>query len=131
MTHKVPPQAYLITLDIENFYTNISYEEAIKSLLKRLEHDPHKVFLLDRLKYVLKNNVFKFGDQVFTQLHGIAIRFTAEVNFHLCNFLDLTMYKSPQFLDTGLWSTEIYYKTTSTFCFPLGIHRYLYIVNRQ
>ena len=59
------------------------------------------------------------------------IRFTAEVNFHSCNFLDLTIYKSPQFLDTGLWSTEIYYKTTSTFCFPLGIHRYLYIVNRQ
>ena len=28
---------------------------------------------MDLLKYVLKNNVFKFGDQVFTQLHDVAM----------------------------------------------------------
>ena len=182
-THKVPPQSYLITLNIESLYTNISHEEAIKSLLKRFKHDPHKVFLLYLLKYVLKNNVFKIGGQFFTQLHGIAmgtklapalstiyigdleesfiesrmlkpelwvryiddvfliwahplsefeaflrdlnktrerIRFTAEVNFHSCNFLDLTIYKPPNFLSTGLLSTKIYYKATNTFSFPLG-----------
>ena len=152
-------------------------------MLKRFEPDPHKVFLLDLLKFVLKNNVFKFGDQVFAQLHGVAmgtklapalatiyigdleelfiesrtlkpdlwvryiddvfmiwshplsefeafledlnktrerIRFTAEVSSHSCNFLDLTIYKSPQFSSTGLLSTKIYYKTTNTFSFPLG-----------
>ena len=182
-TLKVPPQAYLITLDVESLYTNISHEEAIKSLLKRFECDPQKVLVLDLLKYVLKNNVFKFGDQVFAQLHGVAmgtklapalatiyigdleeqflenrplkpelwvryiddvflvwahplsefetfledlnktrerIRFTAEVSLNSCNFLDLTIYKSPKFLSTGLLSTKIYYKTTNTFSYPLG-----------
>ena len=71
LTLKVPPQAYLITLDVESLYTNISHEEAIKSLLKRFECDPQKVLALDLLKYVLKNNVFKFGD--FAQLHGVTM----------------------------------------------------------
>ena len=182
-TLKFPPQAYLITLDVESLYTNTSHEEAIKSLLKRFECDPQKVFVLDLLKYVLKNNVFKFGNQVFAQLHGVAmgtklapalatiyigdleeqflesrvlkpelwvryiddvflvwahplsefeaflqdlnktrerIRFTAEVSLDSCNFLDLTIYKSPKFLSTGLLSTKIYYKATNTFSYPSG-----------
>ena len=72
-TLKVPPNAYLITLDIESLYTNISFEEAIVSFLKRLEHNPQKVFLVDLRKYVLKKTVFRCGDQVFNQLHGIAM----------------------------------------------------------
>ena len=132
---------------------------------------------------MLKNNVFKFNEHIFTQLHGIAmgtklapalasiyigdleesflsscklqptlwvryiddvfmvwphaleefdkflkdlnsvrerIRFTAEVNTQSCNFLDLTIYKGPEFLSTGRLSTKIYYKPTNTFSFPLG-----------
>ena len=72
-THRFPPQAYLILLDIESLYTNISHKQAIKSLLNRFEHDLCKVFILDLLKYVLKKNVLKFGDQVFTQLHDVAM----------------------------------------------------------
>ena len=72
-TLKVPAHAYLIKLDIESLYTNISHKEIIVSALKRLEGDPQKVFLLDLLKNVLKNNVFKFGEHVCTQLHGIAM----------------------------------------------------------
>ena len=37
-----------------------------------------------------------------------------------CNFLDLTVYKSPSFKNTGLLSTKIYYKPTNTFSFPLS-----------
>ena len=33
----------------------------------------HIKFLLDLLKYVLKNNVFEFGEHHFTQLHAIAM----------------------------------------------------------
>ena len=33
-TLKVQPHAYLVTLDIESFYTNITHEEATKSILK-------------------------------------------------------------------------------------------------
>ena len=48
------------------------------------------------------------------------IKFTAEVQTQSCNFLDLTIYKSPTFLKTGLLSTKIYYKPTNSFSYPLG-----------
>ena len=48
------------------------------------------------------------------------IKFTAEVETQYCNFLDLTIYKSPTFLSSGLLSPKIYYKLTNTFSFPLG-----------
>ena len=48
------------------------------------------------------------------------IKFIAKVNTQHCNFLDLTMYKSPTFLTTGLLSTKIYYKPINTFSFLLG-----------
>lgn len=179
----VPTHAYLITLDIESLYTNISHEEAILSFLRIFKHHPKKVFLLDLLKYVLKNNVFTFDDLTFTQLCGVAmgtrlapalatiyigdieeayiqtrdkkpllwvryiddiftiwthslhdfeefleelnqvhpkIHFTAKTSSYSCDFLDLTIYKSPTFVDTGILSTKIYYKPSNTFSFPLG-----------
>ena len=182
-TLKVPPNAFLVTLDIESLYTNITHEEAIVSFLKRFADDPNKVFLLDLFKYVLKNNIFQFAENVYTQLCGIAmgtklapalatiyigdieeefiaertkkpdlwvryiddvfmtwshsreeldsfitdlnarrpkIKFTAEIETQACNFLDLTIYKSSTFVNTGLLSTKIYYKPTNTFAFPLG-----------
>ena len=48
------------------------------------------------------------------------IKFTAEISTQSCNFLDLTIYKSPTFLSTNLLSTKIFYKHTNTFPFPLG-----------
>ena len=72
-TLKVPPNAYLVTLDIESLYTNITHEEAIVSFLKRFVTDPQKVFLLDLFKYVLKNKVFHFAEHVYSQLCGIAM----------------------------------------------------------
>ena len=70
---KVPPHAYLVTLDIESPYTNITHEEAIASFHKLFKHHSQKVFLLELLKLVLKNNVFQFNDHVFTQPCGIAM----------------------------------------------------------
>ena len=48
------------------------------------------------------------------------IKNTAEISTQHCNFLDLTIYKSPTFLNTGLLSTKICYKPSNTFSFPLG-----------
>ena len=70
---KVPLEAYLITLDIESLYTNISHNEAILSFLRIFAQHPQKVFLLDLLKYVLKNNIFKFDNLLFTQTCGLAM----------------------------------------------------------
>ena len=72
-TLEVPNDTHLITSDIESLYTNVSHEQAITSVLKRLEGNPQKVLILDLLKYVLKNNVLKFNEHIFTQLHGIAM----------------------------------------------------------
>ena len=70
---RIPEKAFLITLDIESLYTNIGHNEAITSFLKIFEQHPQKVFSLDLLKYVLKNNIFKFDNLLFTQTHGIAM----------------------------------------------------------
>ena len=67
---RVLTQAYPITLDIESLYTSISYNEAIVSFLRKFKNHPKKVFLLDLLKYVPKNNVFKFDDLF---LHNCAV----------------------------------------------------------
>ena len=43
------------------------------SFLRKFKTHPKKIFLLDLLKYVLKNNVFQFDNLTFTQLCGIAM----------------------------------------------------------
>ena len=48
------------------------------------------------------------------------ITFTAEIATQSCNFLDLTIYKSPSFLSTRKLSTKIYYKPTNSFAYTLG-----------
>ena len=180
---RIPANSYLITLDIESLYTNISHDQAIITFLKIFKNHPQLVFLLDLLKFVLKNNIFEFDNLTFTQTCGLAmgtkltpalatiyigqmeenflsgrnvrpeiwlryiddiflvwshplsefhaffaeinsihgrIKFTAEISQQACNFLDLTIYKSPSFQKTGLLSTRIYYKPTNTFSFPLN-----------
>ena len=65
--------AYFITLDIESLYTNISHDETIITFLKIFKHHPQKVFLLDLLKFVLKNNIFEFDSLVLMQTCGLAM----------------------------------------------------------
>ena len=73
-TLRIPKHFLLVTLDIESLYTNISHEEAIIYLIRKFKGHPLIVFVLDLLKYVLKNNVFVFDNLIiFTQLCGIAM----------------------------------------------------------
>ena len=46
---KIPKCSFLITLDIQSLYTNITHEEAIITFLRKFKHHPQKVFLLDLL----------------------------------------------------------------------------------
>ena len=69
----MPPQSYLVALDIESLYTNIRHEEAVASFKKIFEGHPQYTFLLSLLRYVLENNVFQFNDELFSQLCGIAM----------------------------------------------------------
>ena len=69
----LPCDTLLCTLDINSLYTNITHEQAILAVTRRLCHHPRFVFILDLLKFVLKNNVFKFDGRTFTQKCGIAM----------------------------------------------------------
>ena len=46
--------SYLVSLDIKSLHTNITHEEAIMTLLRKLKSHLLKVLLLHLLKYVLK-----------------------------------------------------------------------------
>ena len=51
---EIPKGSYLVTLDIQSLYTNITHEEAIMTILRKFKSHPLKIFLLNLLKYVLK-----------------------------------------------------------------------------
>ena len=70
-TLKVPPNAYLIMLNIKNVYTNISHEEVITAFLKRQKHNPHKVLVLDLVKYVLKIMYFNLINRCLHNYMGL------------------------------------------------------------
>ena len=53
------------------------------------------------------------------QIHR-KIQFRAKISLQARNFLDLTIYISPDFINTGILSTKIYFKLTNTLPFPLG-----------
>lgn len=69
----LPCHTLLCTLDINSLYTNITHEQAILAVTRRLSNHPKFVFILDLLKFVLKNNVFTFDGRTFTQKCGIAM----------------------------------------------------------
>ena len=70
---RIPANAFLICLDIESLYTNISHDQAIITFLKIFKNHPQLTFLLDLLKFVLKNNIFEFDNLTFTQTCGLAM----------------------------------------------------------
>ena len=68
-----PENVNLITLDIQSLYTSITHEEAISALERVFIHRPLKIFLVDLLTYVLKNNIFQFNGRVYSQICGVAM----------------------------------------------------------
>ena len=94
---KVRPNAYLITLDVESLYTNNLHEEAITSFLRIHRKHPQKIFLLDLLKYVLKNDVpylyLTYQRTYLTQLIGLLLKF--ERNLTHLGYLAFIKGESP------------------------------------
>ena len=70
---RFPAKSYLIILDIECLYTNISHDQAIVTFLRIFKNHPQVIFLLDLLKFVLKKNIFEFDDLIFTQICSLAM----------------------------------------------------------
>ena len=82
---------------------------------------PHMWGYIDDVFMIWPHSISEF-DSFLKELNTRQerIRFMAEINTQACNFLDLTIYKSPTFLSTRLLSTKMYYKSTNNFAFPLG-----------
>ena len=74
---KLPDNIILCTVDVVRLYPNISHEEGLSALRKRLDNQIEKFIssdtLCDLVEVVLKNNIFRFGKKTLKQKRGTAI----------------------------------------------------------
>jgi hypothetical protein len=74
-----------VTLDVSALYTNIDQDEGAEACFKRLENRVDKSFPSEILKrligLVLKNNVFRFGNQIYSQIKGTCMGTPMAPNF--------------------------------------------------
>ena len=65
---KLPDNILLCTVNVVGLYSNISHEEGLSALRKRLDNRMEKYIssdmLCDLAKVVLKNNIFKFDEKI-------------------------------------------------------------------
>lgn len=76
---ELPPNAVLYTADARAMYTNIPAEPCLQSIaeylhenFEEIRHVSHPA-LLDALRIVMTNNLFKFGDTYWIQNNGAAM----------------------------------------------------------
>lgn len=73
----VPADSVLVTLDVNSLYTSIPHNDIrtviYDSLESRRELDPPTQFLMELLDLVLDKNYFRFGDQCYLQVKGVAM----------------------------------------------------------
>ena len=71
-----PENVILVTADVVGLYHSISHEAGLQALEETLENRNHKQISTDKLfnmaQLVLKNNFFKFNNDVFQQISGTA-----------------------------------------------------------
>ena len=74
---KLPDNIILCTVDVVGLYPNISHEEGLSALKKRLDNQIEKYIssdtLCDLAEVVLKNNIFRFGKKTLKLKRGTAI----------------------------------------------------------
>ncbi len=68
---------YMVTIDVESFYTNIDHENGLLALEYFMNSRPETELppseLLNLTKWTLNNNIFVFQDKIFKQLKGCAM----------------------------------------------------------
>ena len=74
---KVPPHTILATIDVSNLYLNIPQDEGTNACLDALENTDQLPLPREHMKamfdFVLKENVFAFGEKTFKQVQGTAM----------------------------------------------------------
>lgn len=99
---RVPADCFLVTLDVESLYTNITHDDGLNALQHFLRSRPTdslppSEFILQLKEWTFKNNVFIFQDQPYTQVRGTAMGACFAPNYaHLIYFL-------------GLWEQDFIY----------------------
>ena len=74
---KIPPNSFLITLDVDSLYTNIDNKEGLKAVREAFRNSPDAGrpdnAILSLLQICLENNDFMFNNQWFLQVGGTAM----------------------------------------------------------
>ena len=77
---RIPRQAYMVTFDAKNMYTNLEFNEiylAIESALENMDINDYSIpvppvkYLKDLLKLILENNEFFFNNKKYRQKIGV------------------------------------------------------------
>ena len=70
----IPPESFLVTIDVTSLYTNIPHREGIlackDALEKRQTKEPKTWILLRLLHFILAKTCFKFNDKYYKQISG-------------------------------------------------------------
>ena len=72
----IPENALLITLDVENMYTNINHTDGIEAVLEAFgdsENDDLLPFIKQLLQVILENNDFEFNSKTYLQKSGVSM----------------------------------------------------------
>ena len=76
-TVKITENSLVVTMDVENMYTNIDHESGLLAVKKAFEDYPDPIRpdkqILDLLEISLKNNDFQFNGETFLQVRGTAM----------------------------------------------------------
>ncbi len=101
--HKVHPDSYLITLDVESLYTNIDNKDGLEAVAEILKQYPDRSRpdeeFLELLAICLENNDFQFNGRWFLQLWGTSMgkRFAPKyANIFMAHFEKKALAKCPK-----------------------------------
>ena len=79
-TNNIPPNSYLVTLDVNSLYTNIPVDQGLSAVKKTLTSNrpdsrckPTNQSILNLLKLVLTKNNFNFNGKHFLQIKGVSM----------------------------------------------------------
>ena len=75
----IPPNSWLVTLDVKSLYTNIPQEEGIEACLEAIRNyygdtpPLHTSYIKQMMVFILKHNYFTFNGRFYQQIQGTAM----------------------------------------------------------
>ena len=72
---EIPPNSFLITLDVDSMYTNIDHQKGIDSIKDAFSNNsnPKLEYVIKFLELSLKQNDFEFNNQFYLQILGTSM----------------------------------------------------------